>query len=138
MAVQPQYQSADRDEPDAGIGHKRIGINEGRSDKDLLQIRVLKPKNASRRQSKREKTVSSVGTTDRGNRPEEEIRPRGISAELNGNPQDACRGDKPQERQGRQIAINSDASINRLFQRMRAHLPYGVMQPGRGPGRILD
>ena len=137
MAIEPQYEATDRDETHAGIRRKRVGINESRSDK-ATRIRIFKPKNAPRRQRKGEKTVSSVGATDRGNGPEEKVRPRGISAKLHGDPEDACSRDKPQEGQARQIAIDTDASINRPIQRIRRHLPYGMMQPVRRPRRILD
>ena len=100
--------------------------------------RLFKPKNTPRRQRKGEKTVGSVGATDCGNGPEQEVRPRGVSAELHGNPEDACSRDKSQEGQARQFAIDTDASINRSIQRIRGHLPYGMMQPVRRPCRILD
>ena len=71
-------------------------------------------------------------------RLEQDIRARGVSAELQGKPEDACRCDKSQERQAREFAINADASLNRFTQRIRGHLPYWMMQPIRGPGGILD
>src|SRR5262249_55201837 len=101
MPIKPQNEAADRDQPYPSIRHKRVGIDESRSDN------AVPP-----RQRKREKTVSSVGTTDDGNRPEEEVRPRGISAELKSNPEDACSRDQPQEGQGGQIAIDTDATFD--------------------------
>src|SRR5262245_60468881 len=96
MTIEPQYQAADRDEPYTAIGHKRIGINESGSDKVRHTV-IVEPKNTPRRHRKGKKTISSVGTGDCGNGPEQEIRPRRISAKLNCDPQDARSCDKPQQ-----------------------------------------
>ena len=58
-------------------------------------------------------TVGCVGATDRSNGPEEEVRPRSVSAELHGNPEDACSRDQSQKGQARQFAIDTDAAFNR-------------------------
>ena len=137
MAIEPQYETTEHDETCAGIRGKRVGINESRSDQ-ATRIWIFKPKNTPRHQRKGEKTVGSVGANDCGNGPEQEIRARGVSAQLQGNPEDACRRDKSQEGQARQFAIDADASINRSAQRIRGHLPYRMMQPLRRPCRILD
>ena len=137
MAIELQYEATDYDETHARIGCKRVGINESRSDK-ATRKRIFKPKNTPGRQPKGKNTVGRVGATDRSNGPEEEVRPRSVSAELNGNPEDACSRDQSQKGQARQFAIDTDAAFNRPLQRIRSHLPYGMMQPVRGPSRILN
>src|SRR5262249_26417017 len=137
MAIKPQDEATDHNKTHPGIRHKRVWINETRGDK-AARIRIFKPKDTPRRQRKGEKSVPRVGTTEGSNGPEEDVRLRGISAELNGNPEDACSCNKPQEGQARQFAIDTDASINRFVQCISGHLPYGMMQPSSGPGRILD
>src|SRR5262245_34582669 len=137
MAIEPQDEATDHDKTHPGIRRKRVGINKSRSDK-ATRIRIFKPKKTSWRHREDEKTVCSIGATEHGNGPKQEVRLRGISAKLNGNPEDACSRDQPQESQGRQITIDTDASINRFVQCISGHLPYGMMQPGSGPGRILD
>ena len=99
MAIEPQYKATDHDETHARIRRKRIGINECRSDK-AVRMAIFKPKNTPRRQPKGDKTVGSIGANDCGNGPEEKARPRGVSAELKGKPEDARSRDKSQERQG--------------------------------------
>src|SRR5262249_51398888 len=111
---------------------------ESRSDKATNRERPFNPKNASGHQRKSEKTVSGVSATDRGNGFQQKVRARRASAKLDGKPEDACSRDKSQEGQGREIAGATDAPIDRLVQRGGGHLPYGMMQPGRGPARILD
>src|SRR5262249_13791300 len=137
MAIEPQDEATDHNKTHPGIRHKRVWINETRGEK-AIRIRIFKPKDTPRRQRKAEKSVRRVGAAKGSNGPEEDVRPRSIAAELNGNPEDACSRDQPQESQGRRIAIDTDASINRLVQRIGGHLPYGMMQPGGGPGRILN
>src|SRR5262249_17489544 len=115
MTIEPQYEATDSDESDAGIRHKRIGINESRRNK-MRHGSIVEPKNVPRRQRKGEKPVCRVGGGDCGNGPEEKIRPRDMSGELQGNPEDARSREQPQERQARQIAIDTDASVNWFVQ----------------------
>src|SRR5262249_4675754 len=129
MAIELQYKATDYDQTHARICCKSIGINESRSDK--APRKVFKP-------SQGKNTVGRVGATDRSNGPEEEVRPRSVAAELNGNPEDACSRDQSQKGQSRQFAIDTDAAFDRPLQRIRSHLPYGMMQPARGPRRILN
>src|SRR4029077_8453457 len=137
MAVELQYEATDCDETHSRIGRKRVAINESRSDK-RIRIWIFKPKNTPRCQPKGEKTIGSVGANNYGNGPEQKIRPRGVSTELHGNPEDAGSRDQSQKGQAREIAIDTDAAINRAAQLGRGHFPYGMMQPVRGPCGILD
>src|SRR5262245_9626864 len=137
MAIELQYEPTDCDETHACICCKRVGISESRSDK-ATRKRIFKPKNTPRRQPQGKNTVGRVGATDGSNGPEEEVRSRSVSAELDGNPEDSGSCDQSQKGQSRQFAIDADAAFDRPLQRIRSHLPYGMMQPGRGPRRILN
>src|SRR5215204_5957600 len=128
MAVDFHYNATGCEKANAGIRRKRIVINESRGHK-AKRMPAFEPQNAPWRQSKGEKTVEGVCASEYGNRPEQEVRPRMISAELKGKPKDACSRDESQEGQARQFAIDTDASINPSIQRIRSDLPYGMMQP---------
>src|SRR5262249_32274836 len=130
MAIELQYEATDYDETHARICCKRVGVNESRSD-IATRNRIFKP-------SQGKNTVGRVGATDRSNGPRQQVCPRGVAEELNGNPEDACSRDQFQKRQACQFAIDTDAAFNRPLQRIRSHLPYGMMQPAWGPRRILN
>src|SRR6516164_5220978 len=98
MAIELQYKAADGDESDAGIRHKRVRVNESRRNK-MRNGNIVEPKNVPRCQRKGEKPVCSVNASDCGNGPEEEGGHRDISAELHGNPKNACSREQPKERQ---------------------------------------
>src|SRR6476659_11069503 len=109
MTIELQHETTGRDEAHAGIRRKRIRIDEGRSD-NAMRMWLFKPKNAPRRHGQREKTIGSVSATDRRDGPQKKVRPRGVSAELNGEPENARRSDKSQEGQARQFTIDTDSS----------------------------
>ena len=64
--------------------------------------------------------------------------PRRVSTQLNGEPEDARSSQESQERQCRQVSIDTYAAVNRCLQLIGSHAPNRMMQKGWCPGRILD